>query len=97
MLRITHVSRATGVEELQAEGWIDGEYVALLEQAGDDAWRPGCRWVLDLEGVESIDASGIALLQRWARERVVLRGASPYLRLVLAQHRLSCEESGDGG
>lgn len=97
MLRITHVSRAAGEEELQAEGWIAGEYVALLEQAGASAWGAGSRRVLDLEGVQSIDETGIALLQRWAKGQVVLRGASPFIRLVLEQHRLRCEEEPHGG
>ena len=93
MLRVTRVSGVGGDEELRAEGWIAGEYVSLLERVGEDTWGRGARGVLDLTGVESIDDAGIALLQRWSEGgEVVLRGASPFIRLVLAQHRMRSEE-----
>ena len=67
-LPIPHSRPSLGEEELQAVGWSAGEYVALLEQAGESAWGSGSRLVLDLEGVQSIDETGIALLQRWAKQ-----------------------------
>ena len=92
MLRITRASGVDGEHELRVEGWVAGEYVALLEQAGQEYWRDPGRQVLDLAGLQSIDQAGIALLQRWAEAGVVFRGCSPYIRIVLAQHQLRCEE-----
>jgi len=71
---------------LKVEGWVSRRDVAVLEEEGTRLFRQTQRLVLDLEGVKSIDRAGIALLQRWSGDRLALRGASPFLRTLLAKH-----------
>ena len=99
MLRITRLARTNGEEVLKVEGWLTGENVALLAQSGERSLARGGRLVLELGGVQSIDEGGIGLLQGWPAERLDLRGASVFIRQVLAQYQLRCadEEEEDGG
>ena len=88
MLRLTIVSQ--GVEEvvLKVDGWLAGENVGLLEREGMCHLQEAKRLVLDLKGVRFIDQAGIALLQRWSGERLVLRGGSSFVRMLLKDRGL---------
>ena len=69
---------------LQLEGWLTGENVGVLAEEAHIWLQEVRRLVLDLTGVKSIDAAGLALLQGWSGPRLVLRGGSGYLQALLA-------------
>ena len=89
MLRITVVSQTREEVVLKIEGWVSGEDVDLLDQEGTRGMEEAERLLLDLRDVRFIDDAGIALLKRWSGERLMLRGASPFLRVLLATHGLA--------
>ena len=88
MVRLTVISQTKEEAVLKVEGWVSGADVALLEEEGTRLLQQTQRLVLDLKGVRFIDREGIALLQRWSGERLVLRDASPFVRTRLAEHGL---------
>lgn len=88
MLRITVVEQSREEVVLKIEGWVSGEEVDLLEQEGARYLQQAERLVLDLRGVRYIDEAGMALLQRWSGERVVLRDGSPFVRTLLEAYGL---------
>ena len=45
--------------------------------------------MLDLEGVQSIDEAGLALLRTWSGSGLVLHGGPAYLRALLAAEGLN--------
>jgi len=73
---------------LKIERWVSGEDVNLLDQEGMRGMEEAERLVLDLTDVRFIDDAGIALLQRWSGERLVLRGASLFQRVLLGTRGL---------
>ena len=86
MVRLTVVSQGKAETVLKVEGWVSRTDVPVLEEEGTRLLQQTPRLVLDLEGVKSIDRAGIALLGRWSGDRLELRGASPFLRTLLAKH-----------
>ena len=88
MVRLTVISHTSDEAVLKIEGWVSGGDVALVEEEGTRLLQQTQRLVLDLKGVRFIDREGIALLQRWSGERLVLRGASPFVRTRLSEHGL---------
>ena len=95
MLRLTVRSQAPEEAVLQVDGWVAAEQVLLLAQEGTRLLQTSCRLLLDLKGVAFIDETGLALLQEGWEERVRLRNGSPFIRELLAQHHLKCEEDED--
>jgi ABC-type transporter Mla MlaB component len=91
MLRITLTAQTPEEGVLQLEGWVVGEDVAVLAEEGHRRWRESRRLVLDLDGVKSIDAAGMALLQEWSGPQLKLRGGSAYLRVLLAAYGLKSD------
>lgn len=88
MLRITVMTQTEEEVVLKVEGWISEEYVAPLEQEGARWFQKAKRLVLDLTDVQIIDGQGIALLQHWSGDQLVLRGGSLFIRSLLMTHRL---------
>lgn len=88
MIRLTVISQSVEETILKVEGWISGSNVALLEKEGARLLGETQRLVLDLSEVRFIDREGIALLQRWSGDRLVLRDASLFLRMRLRAHGL---------
>lgn len=90
MVRLTVISQTPKEVVLKVEGWISGDGLSVVEQEGERWLREAGRLVLDLGGVQYIDAAGIALLRRWAGDRLILmlEGASPFLWELLSTHRL---------
>ena len=91
ILRIDLVGRGPQEETYALTGWLAGEEVPVLEQTCGPAVEQGLRLVLDLHGVRSIDAAGLSLLARWARQRLSLRRPSPYIQQLLEWNGLRCE------
>ncbi len=60
----------------------------MLEQEGGRYLRQGGRLVLDLEGVQNIDAAGAGLLRRWSTEGLRLCGGSVFVRALLKAYGL---------
>lgn len=88
MLRLSLISQSAREVVLAVDGWVAGKEVLLLEEEGDRRLQEAGRLVLELEGVQFIDAAGLALLGRWSGERLVLRGGAMFVRQLLKMHGL---------
>ena len=93
MLRLTTRSCTPEEVVLQVDGWVSGKDVTILEREGMRHLQASKRLVLDLKEVRFIDDAGIALLERWSGERVVLRDGSWFVRLLLEKHGLETHEA----
>ena len=89
MIRLTIRSQTPEEVMLQVDGWVSGKNVPIMEQEGTRLLQEAQRLVLDLKGVQFIDEAGIALLQRWSGERLVLRNGPPFVRALLEKHGLA--------
>ena len=91
MIRLTIRSQTPEEVVLQVDGWVSGKDkgVDILEQEGTRLLQEAKRLVLDLKGVRFIDREGMALLQRWSGERLVLRGGSSFIQALLKAHGLA--------
>jgi ABC-type transporter Mla MlaB component len=86
MLRISD-ERTAGRVTVRLEGDISGRWVEELRKVCDHltggASQNGLRLVLDLAGVSSIDAGGLALVRDLAGRRLRVTNCSPYLAELL--------------
>ena len=89
MIRLTIRSQTPQEVMLQVDGWVSRKDVDILEQEGTRLLGETQRLVLDLKGVRFIDRDGMALLQRWSGERLVLRGGSSFIQALLEAHGLA--------
>ena len=89
MIRLIVQAETPEETVLQVDGWVSEENVSILEQEGTRVLGESHRLVLDLKGVQYIDGAGIALLQRWQGDRLVLRGGSLFVRGLLEEHGLA--------
>ena len=89
MIRLIVQAQTPEETVLQVDGWVSEENVSILEQEGTRLLGESHRLVLDLKGVQYIDREGIALLQRWQGDRLVLRGGSLFVRGLLEEHGLA--------
>jgi anti-anti-sigma factor len=89
VLRITKRTQSSDEVVLKVEGWISGEEVSVLQEEGIRWLEQAGRLVLDLTGVRFIDRAGIAVLQGWQGDRLVLCGATPFVRALLETHGLA--------
>ena len=83
MLRLTESPGGEGETILRVDGWLDGDYVELLEREGALYLAAGGSLVLDLGGLRFADRAGIELLLRWSRAGVQLRNPSPFVQRLL--------------
>ena len=88
MIRLTVISQSREEVVLKVEGWVSGADVTVFEEEGTRLLQETQRLVLDLEGVKFIDRDGLAVLKRWSGDRLVLRGATLFLRTRLREHGL---------
>ena len=88
MMRLTVIVQTREEAVLRVEGWVAGPDVNLLETEGTCLLQQTRRLVLDLHGMRFIDRAGLALFQRWLGSRLVLRGASAFVQVLLRQHGL---------
>lgn len=88
MLRITKVCESEEEAVLRVDGWVVGDDVGVLEREGTCWLEKTSRLVLDLADVRFIDETGIALLERWHGQGLVLRGGSRFIRALLKAHGL---------
>ena len=91
MLRLTVMSRDRKEAVLKVDGWVAGADVALLEEEGNRLLREAERLILDLEDAKFIDEGGMTLLKNWSGDRLVLRGGSMFLQMLLEKHGLAHE------
>jgi len=89
MLRLTKISRRCDEVVLKVEGWVSDQGAILLAEEGMHCLREVRCLVLDLDGLQFIDATGLAVLKRWPKERLVLRGGSLFVRTLLQRHGLA--------
>ena len=94
MLRITLMSQDTKEAVLRIDGWVSEATVHLLERECSSRAGAAERLVLDLSGVKFIDQAGLSLLHRWTGGRLLLRGASSFVRMLLATDGLESEDVG---
>ena len=90
MLRIVCESQTAEQVVLKVEGWVTATDVDLLEREGVRQLCQAKRLVLDIGGIKFIDVAGLSLLKTWSGDRLVLRGGSPFVRALLAEHGLEC-------
>ena len=88
MVRLTVISHTKEEAVLKVEGWVSAADVAVLEEEGTRLLKESECLVLELTDLKSINRDGLALLQRWSGDRLVLRGASPSMHIRLAKHGL---------
>lgn len=93
MIRITVETQTPEEVVLKVEGYISEKTVEPLRAEGERWLREKDRLILDLAGVRFIDAVGIALLRDWSGERLVLCGASRFVRALLERQGLYAAES----
>ncbi len=88
MLRLTVISRSTEEIVLQADGWVAGAYVDLLEREIRCHFEETEGLVLDLRGVRFIDRAGIDVLRECMGVGLALRGGSLFVRTLLEEYGL---------
>ena len=88
MLRLTVKSQTPEEVVLQVDGWVSGAEIDVLEEEGTRLLQESDRLVLELKGLRFIDEAGMELLKRWSRNRLILRGASPFLHKLLEEYGL---------
>ena len=88
MIRIDNIKPSTGQVVLKIAGKLTWETAAVLERESRRWLQQKTRLVLEFNDVDFIDAAGIALLKGLVQQGVSLRGASPFIALLLARHGL---------
>ncbi len=79
MIRITETTEAQR-RVFRIDGRLTAENVPVLDSRCTEVGRPH---VLDVAGLKSADAVGSEKLRELASSGVEIRGASPYLRLLI--------------
>ena len=93
MVRLTVISQSCEETAVKVEGWIRRADLAWMEQDINGWLRETQRVVLDLDDVKFIAPAGIEVLKRCAGDRLVLRGGSVFLRMLLSACGLILESS----
>lgn len=86
MLRIDVMPAGDSEVVLRVVGAIAGQDVGLLAESVQAQWRPGRQLTLELAQVGYVDPAGLALLETWASQGLILQGASLYVRYLLERH-----------
>jgi ABC-type transporter Mla MlaB component len=94
MIHISVVARSSREVVLKIAGHLTRENAPILAREGDHWLRQSEVLVLELAEVQFVDRAGLALLQRWATQKLVLRGAIPFIRTLLEQAGLQVEKGG---
>ena len=76
---------------IAAHGRIAGDDVDLLVLELAPRLRQAEQVVLDLDGVRYADREATRVLRRWLAAGLVLRGGSPFVRLLLRQRGIDIE------
>ena len=92
MIRISVAAHSSREVVLKIAGHLTRENVDILAREGDHWLNQGDGLVLELGEVQFVDRAGIALLQRWAAQKLVLRGATQFIRIVLEEAGLQVEK-----
>lgn len=89
VLRVRVLSQIPQTAVLAVDGEVAEGNVPLLAAELERHLAAIDRLILDLDGVPFIDEDGLALLRRWPRSRLVLRGGSPFVRALLDEAGLA--------
>ena len=92
MLRMTEIGRTHNCATMAIDGRLVGDHVVALEVEGRRLLQECSHVIFHVDGLQFIDADGLALLNRW-RDRTTLTGGSAFVRALLARHGLM---PGDG-
>ena len=83
MMRIELVAKDPREVVLKVEGRLVEETANALKKEGSYWLGQADRLVLDLTELRFVDEVGLTLLQGWTGRRVLLRGASHFIRTLL--------------
>ena len=89
MLRMTIKAQTAWESVLVVDGKVAGSNVPLLEQEIRRHLEAAPCLVLELDGLQFIDAAGLALLRQWVDRGLVLRGGSTFVQALLATEGLA--------
>ena len=89
MLRISIRSQTPAETVLQVEGALAGSDVGVLDRELGHLPCESTRLVLDMTGVKHIDEAGLSLLRRWTGRLGAIRAESPFIKALLAEHRIA--------
>ena len=85
MLKITVIAKDYETVTLQCEGRIVREWVYEVRRQCKRNLTEQRRVILDLSGVTFADDEGIKVLKALRRDRVLLKGQSPFLSALLEE------------
>lgn len=91
MLQMIVESQTDQTVVLAVYGKVVGDAVELLAQEGTRHRQTGAQLILNLDGVPFIDEAGLALLQGWRGQGLILHGGSAFLRRFLAAQGLELD------
>ena len=94
MIYISVLARSRKEIVLKIAGHLTRENVPILAREGDHWLSQSVGLALELGEVQFVDRGGLALLQRWAAQKLVLRGATPFIQSLLEQADLEVEKGG---
>ncbi len=94
MIRLTLTMQHPKKAVLKVEGKIVDTEVELLAAEGARHLQQARSLVLDLDGVQFIDAKGIELLRHWVSQGIKLHGGTYFVQNLLQAHGLGAESTG---
>ena len=83
MLRITPIQRDDGIAQLRVEGRVTQQTVEALRASCETGLADHQTLLLDLSGVQFVDAGGVAVFRTLVRRGAVLIGCSGFLTELL--------------
>ena len=88
MIRLTLIQQSPSLAVVKLEGDLIQPDLPPLIREGQGYLRQCEHLVLDLSGVGFIDDAGLALLDTWKGKKLVLVGASKFVRALLKSRGL---------
>src|SRR6266511_2549294 len=79
MLRITSIQRDDGIAQLRVEGRVTYQTVEALWASCETGFADHQTLLLDLSGVQFVDAGGVVVFRRLVWRGTVLSGCSGFL------------------
>src|SRR5947208_5903242 len=86
MLRITPIQRDDGIAQLRVEGRVTQQTVEALRTSCETGLADHQTLLLDLSGVQFVEAGGVVVFRRLVRKGAVLMGCSRFLTELLQRN-----------